>query len=191
MKDTCPSVIGRVCVIGNNRPHNMLFIQLADDVIYYQINIFFIITNYIQVQLSLQAEETVWEHVAAANSSLPPHSKVYRHHIILITGETPLPVSGKGDVLVRQVEATFKDQVDKMFPYLFILDRIYFDQFRYKNSALLSSKYPTGYLETLNDVDSYKQKELMVGLVKDVLASVLGFVDSKQIDLESTFEVTT
>ncbi len=33
MKGQAPSLIAHVCAIGNNRPHNMLMVQLAEKVL--------------------------------------------------------------------------------------------------------------------------------------------------------------
>jgi hypothetical protein len=75
----------------------------------------------VQDYLTLQTEQLVWDLVVAVNSELLPHSRVRRHHVILIpaSAATLLPVSNKGDVLVHQVEALFTEQIEKCIHYLF------------------------------------------------------------------------
>jgi hypothetical protein len=84
----------------------------------------------LQDSLSLQAEQEVWDAVEAANRDLTPHSRVRRDQIILIpsSAETLLPVSGKGEVIIRHVETLFAEQIERLYPlykqlpYAMILD---------------------------------------------------------------------
>jgi hypothetical protein len=66
----------------------------------------------------MQVEQEVWNFVNTANAEVAPHSRVRRHQIVLLTASPLLPVSGKGEILVRQVEALFAEQIEKVYLFL-------------------------------------------------------------------------
>eukprot|EP00026_Physarum_polycephalum_P001948 Phypoly_transcript_01951.p1 GENE.Phypoly_transcript_01951~~Phypoly_transcript_01951.p1 ORF type:complete len:1014 (+),score=130.64 Phypoly_transcript_01951:264-3044(+) len=154
LRHLCP-LIKYVCVIGSQRTHNMLLIQITEE------------------SVTLQAEQEIWKCVDDANGDLPPHSRVRRHQIVLIpaSSSTLLPVNRKGEVIVREVETLFADQIDKV----------------YKGSSLLAVNYSEEFFIGFKLESPFEQKRLMVALVRDVLSFVLG-IDPGKLELEKSFQ---
>jgi hypothetical protein len=105
----------------------------------------------------VQVEQEVWNFVDAANADLPPHSRIRRQQVVLIpaSSATLLPVNSKGDVIVRQVETLFAEQIDKMYRHFSRL-------LSAPSSPLVpfSSTFPH-YLVSVNNCDRYKTSSFL------------------------------